>query len=580
MLIHPTTHLPIWSESSFCLGPLFAAYCGIPITPLAPVDGEWDFEIRNLQPLCAPNGEGPLWVGCPERASRYTQLGHAALCIGMPAVYLPPQKISRPPESTLLLADRLHQEMRDVGSFLASYKVEPGKHRTIVAVPDFLSDSDKEIATILWRSGVPVIPYNSSHLSSRGLHDLDTLFHRFDTVAADHSDRAIAHAAWRGCRIALKVTNKECFLFSDIKIPRRRNGAWKNEALGGALLGENFQISPETMRDAFGWANQKPQESPFGLAHLFGDPEIRAAERAAQTLFRNCGADTISDLKAHAVREPMIARVLESLEKNSTKTDAKPIPETVVGDVLASLRTFYPCLQESPGKVLLISASAKAERDRGSLLIYRSFKSLHRANPKSLVSLDITYQNKLGLAELYNRKIDQYLEDEFSFLIFCHDDVYLDDHQIASKLHLARVQFGFDIVGLAGGCSPRVASPSLWHLMCEKRTQRGAVTHPTFDGSSLAVNVYGKSPAAVDIVDGLFIAVNLAAIKATGWRFNTNYRFHHYDLASCINAKRMGMTTGVYPIHVVHSSFGLKSWDDPEWKRSEAAFLKEFASIG
>jgi hypothetical protein len=90
------------------------------------------------------------------------------------------------------------------------------------------------------------------------------------------------------------------------------------------------------------------------------------------------------------------------------------------------------------------------------------------------------------------------------------------------------------------------------------------------------MNVYGKSPAPVDIVDGLFIAVNVAAIKATGWRFNTNYRFHHYDIASCINAKRMGMRTGVYPIHVVHSSFGLKSSEDSEWKRSEAAFLNEF----
>ena len=210
------------------------------------------------------------------------------------------------------------------------------------------------------------------------------------------------------------------------------------------------------------------------------------------------------------------------------------------------------------------------------MVLHRSFKSLKRENPKRLVGLDITYQNKLGLAELYNQKIDQYLSDDFTFLVFCHDDVYLDDHQIDTKLHLARVQFGFDIVGLAGGSSPLVTSPTLWHLMCEKKTHRGAVTHPTFDGSSLAMNVYGKSPAPVDIVDGLFIAVNVAAIKATGWRFNTNYRFHHYDIASCINAKRMGMRTGVYPIHVVHSSFGLKSSEDSEWKRSEAAFLNEF----
>ena len=578
MFIEPTSYPPIWNEPNFCLGPLFAAYCDIPFNSVVPVDGEWDFEIRNLKPLFAPNSGEPLWVGCPERAYFYTQQGHAALCIGMPALYLSAQQINRLPKSTLLLVDRLHQKMEDVGSFLEAHQIERGAHRTIIVAPEWLSDSEKEIAKVLWRAGVPVIPYNPSPLSSRGLHDLDTLFHRFENVAADQPGQAIAHAAWRGCRIALKTTERECLLFSGMKLPRRRNGSWKNESLGAAVLGESLRIPPETMRDAFGWLNQKPHEPQFNLAAIFGDPELRAAERAAQTLFKNCGPDTISDLEAHANCEPMIAKVLESLEANSAKTGSKSLPNTVVGEVLTSLRTFYPCLQEAPGRVLIISASAEAEKNRSNLMLYRSFKSLHRETRKSLVSLDITYQNVLGLAELYNQKIEQYLGDEFTFLVFCHDDVYLDDHQIAAKLHLARVQFGFDIVGLAGGSSPRVASPALWHLMCEKKTHRGAVTHPTFDGSSLAVNVYGRSPATVDIVDGLFIAVNVAAIKATGWRFNTNYRFHHYDLSSCIHAKHMGMRTGVYPIHVVHSSSGLKSSEDPEWKRSEAAFLEEFAS--
>ena len=578
MLIHPDTQLPTWNEPGFSLGPLFAAYCGIPITPLAPVEGEWDYEIRNLNPLLSPNGEGPLWVGCPDRALRYSHQGNAPLCIGMPAVYLTPQKVNRPPNSTILLVDALDQKMTDVASFLKSYQIERGEHRTVIAVPETPSDSDKEVAKTLWRQGVPVIQYNSSNFSSRGLYDLDTLFHRFETVAADHPRQAIAHAAWRGCRIALKTNGKEPSLFADIKIPRRRNGTWKSESLGAAMLGESLRISPETMGSAFGWPKQETHSTPLSLADIFGDPELRAAERAARILFKNCSADIVSDLKAHADREPLIGKVLEALKESNEKTLSKPAPSPVLNEVLSSLRTFYPCLQEAPGKVLLISASAKSEMDRDSMMLHRSFKSLKRANPRSLVSLDITYQNKLGLAELYNQKIDQYLSDDFTFLVFCHDDVYLDDHQIAAKLHSARIQFGFDIVGLAGGSSPVVASPTLWHLMCEKKTHRGAVNHPTFDGSSLAMNVYGKSPAPVDIVDGLFIAVNVAAIKATGWRFNTHYRFHHYDLASCIDAKRLGMRTGVYPIHVVHSSLGLKSSEDSEWKRSEAAFLSEFGS--
>jgi hypothetical protein len=496
----------------------------------------------------------------------------------MPTVYLTPQKVNRSPESTILLVDTLDQKMTDVASFLKSYGIEHGKHRTIIAAPEAPSDSDRGIAKTLWRQGVPVIRYNSSILSSRGLYDLDTLFHRFETVASDYPQAAIVHAAWRGCRIALQANGEESGLFADIQIPRRSNGAWENDSLGAAMLGESLRISPETMRNAFGWPKHDALPTPLSLADIFGDPELRASERAARTLFKNCSAEIVADLKLHADREPLIRHVLESL--NLRKRPPEPVSTSVVSEVLSSLRAFYPCLQEAPGKVLLISASARSEKDRDAIMLHRSFKSLKSSKPDSSLILDLTYENRLGLAELYNRKIDQYLSDDFNFLVFCHDDVYLDDHQIAMKLHLARIQFGFDIVGLAGGSSPLVASPTLWHLMCEKSTHRGAVNHPTFDGSSLAINVYGKSPAPVDIVDGLFIAVNVAAIKATGWRFNNHYRFHHYDIASCIEARRMGMRIGVYPIHVVHSSFGLRSFEDFEWKRSESVFLNEFGSRG
>ena len=148
MIIHPERQLPIWNEPRFSLGPLFAAYCGIPITPLAPVDGEWDCEIRNLNPLSTPNGDGPLWVGCPERALRYSHQGNAPLCIGMPTVYLTPQKVNRSPESTILLVDTLDQKMTDVASFLKSYGIEHGKHRTIIAAPEAPSDSDRGIAKL------------------------------------------------------------------------------------------------------------------------------------------------------------------------------------------------------------------------------------------------------------------------------------------------------------------------------------------------------------------------------------------------------------------------------------------------
>lgn len=576
MLIHPDKQIPTWSDNGFALGPLFAAYCGLPLTAPTPVEGGWDFELRNSRPLYSSLDSQALWVGCPERAQGYSRRGDAPLCVGMPTLYLAAQKAACLPGSTLLMLDCINQQISDVALFLKSHGIEHGKQRTVIAIPEPLSELTLSSVTLLWRHGIPVVTYNASHLSSRGLHDLDTLFHRFETVAADRCGRWLPHAAWRGCRIALKESPTEGEYLGEIKMPRRRNGAWKSISLGAQLLGEMFRINPDTLRAAFGWQQPNSEDTLLSLTDIFGDPEVRAAERAARLLFKDLRPDARKDLEAHSSAEPLVAHLLATLDQQAQQTRDARIAPAIAPEVLSSLREFYPCLQETPGKVLLISASSKPPKDRDTLMIHRSFKPLFGADSKKLVSLDITFSNTLGLPELYNRKIEEYLDSDFTFLVFCHDDVYLDDHNLATKLHLARIQFGFDIIGLAGGSSPKIASPTLWHLMCDKKTQRGAVTHPTFDRSSLSVTTYGKSPAQVDIVDGLFMAVNVSAIKASNWRFNPNYRFHHYDLASCLDAKRIGMTTGVYPIHVVHSSPGLNSYEDPEWKRSDATFLKEF----
>ncbi len=578
MLIHLDKQIPTWSDNGFALGPCFAAYCGLPLTAPTPVEGGWDFELRDSRPLYSSLDSQALWVGCPERAQGYSRRGDAPLCVGMPALYLEAQKAHRPPGSTLLMLDCIDQQISDVALFLKSHGIEHGKQRTVIAIPQPLSELTQSSVTLLWRHGIPVVSYNPSHLSSRGLHDLDTLFHRFETVAADRCGRWLPHAAWRGCRIALKESPAEGEYLGEIKMPRRRNGAWKSISLGAQLLGETFRINPDTLRAAFGWQQPNSEHTLLSLTDIFGDPEVRAAERAARLLFKHLNSDARKDLEAHSSAEPLIAHLLAALDQQAQQTKTARIAPSTAPEVLSSLREFYPCLQETPGKVLLISASSKPPKDRETLMIHRSFKPLFRADSKNLVSLDITFSNTLGLPELYNQKIEEYLDSDFTFLVFCHDDVYVDDHNLATKLHLARIQFGFDIIGLAGGSSPKIASPTLWHLMCDKKTQRGAVTHPTFDRSSLSVTPYGKNPAQVDIVDGLFMAVNVSAIKASNWRFNPNYRFHHYDLASCLDAKRIGMTTGVYPIHVVHSSPGLKCYEDPEWMRSDAMFLKEYGN--
>jgi hypothetical protein len=91
------------------------------------------------------------------------------------------------------------------------------------------------------------------------------------------------------------------------------------------------------------------------------------------------------------------------------------------------------------------------------------------------------------------------------------------------------------------------------------------------------MTAFGPTPSRVALIDGLFMAIHLPSILDKGWRFNENYTFHHYDLASCIDANRKGLKIGVYPIHVIHQSPGLLSMEDKLWKDSNQKFLQEYA---
>jgi hypothetical protein len=80
------------------------------------------------------------------------------------------------------------------------------------------------------------------------------------------------------------------------------------------------------------------------------------------------------------------------------------------------------------------------------------------------------------------------------------------------------------------------------------------------------------------ILDGLFLAVNLRTALKTGWRFNENYDFHHYDIASCLDANAKKLKLGTYPIYTTHMSPGLSSLEDKTFKQSQKQFITEYAT--
>ena len=184
--------------------------------------------------------------------------------------------------------------------------------------------------------------------------------------------------------------------------------------------------------------------------------------------------------------------------------------------------------------------------------------------------------NTTGLSEVYNKILDEKAKD-YECIVFAHDDVFIDDAFIIDKLSDGFSVAGYDIIGVAGGLNPVIRAPALWHVMCKREDLRGFAGHFTGNMSSIFMTSFGTSPSRVALLDGLFIAVNTKRVLETGWKFNEHYEFHHYDLASCLDANKLQLKLGVLPIHVIHESHGLSDANDKKFKRSEALFLAEYS---
>ena len=224
-------------------------------------------------------------------------------------------------------------------------------------------------------------------------------------------------------------------------------------------------------------------------------------------------------------------------------------------------------------KIAVISCSKEA--DASKTLLVRSLDRI-----KKHVSIIPDYvrvftSNKDGLPACYNKAITE--DTESDIMIFVHDDVSIDDGLFIPKLIEAHETY--DIIGVAGGVNPAIKAPALWHIMCGGfgPNLRGAAGHYLNDELTAITN-FGYAPARVAILDGVFLSIKMSSVHRTGWKFNENYKFHHYDIASCLDANKLKLKLGVSSIHINHKSPGLKSLDDVSFLESQSIFLNEYKS--
>ena len=222
---------------------------------------------------------------------------------------------------------------------------------------------------------------------------------------------------------------------------------------------------------------------------------------------------------------------------------------------------FYFCTRNEDHKKTLAYKSLNDIRNNSQ----NDFHILHDAN------------NTAGLSAKYNTILAKH-QNDYDCIVFMHDDVYVDDFNVCNKLAKAHKQY--DIVGLAGGINPVLQRPALWHLMCggfQGKNLRGAVAHHALE-NSIYMTSFGPTPSRVVLLDGLFLSIKTDIIKKSGFKFNENYTFHHYDIASCLDANSLKLKLGVYPIWVIHNSPGLLDPHDELFQNSENIFMNEYSN--
>lgn len=219
-------------------------------------------------------------------------------------------------------------------------------------------------------------------------------------------------------------------------------------------------------------------------------------------------------------------------------------------------------------KKILVVTCSKDKGDSSQLV-----QSL--APIKNDVSIIVNSDNTEGLSKMYNNQLKSENLIKHDIVLFAHDDVFIDDIKLKGKLYTAIDDLKYDIVGLAGASKIEIKKPALWHLISDRNSWSGSVAHPVND-KQLNVTNFGPWPARCLIMDGLFLAVNLRRVLELGWKFNENYDFHHYDISSCLDANKLKLRMGTYPIYVTHMSPGLSSMKDKKFINSQEKFLQEY----
>lgn len=201
--------------------------------------------------------------------------------------------------------------------------------------------------------------------------------------------------------------------------------------------------------------------------------------------------------------------------------------------------------------------------------------SLTRLMSEARINACPIYENRRGLPEVYNERIDS--PDAADYLLFVHDDVWLDDYFIVDRLLQGLERF--DVLGVAGNRRRRDGQPA-WGFVDANLTWEdsaylsGSVAHGKQPFG--LVTTWGAVPAECELMDGVLLAARRDTLRAQDVRFDPRFDFHFYDVDFCRTARQKNLRLGTWPICITHQGQG--RFGTPHWSAMYAKYLEKWGT--
>ena len=204
------------------------------------------------------------------------------------------------------------------------------------------------------------------------------------------------------------------------------------------------------------------------------------------------------------------------------------------------------------------------------------YKSLNRvlADYGPVMPFDVHYEenNTRSLQKCYNNFLEDAKQNNIDIAVFIHDDVFINTRDLRSRLQDSANRY--TVFGLAGATSCKIGNPALWHLMSERKDQRGCVAHGNEE--SYIYTSFGPTPSRCLVIDGVFIGINIKQLPEEV-KFDETYpcKWHYYDLDFSLECNRNNVKIGVVDIPIIHSSPGLTN-PDKEFYDGQHYFINKW----